>query len=67
MSAAAPPARATYRLSEACALLGRDPKRTAKSLADGKQLHPDVPAVRILGRWHVPKAPLDRLLGIEAS
>lgn len=63
--------RLTYTLDEACARLGITTRTAHRILAaaptDRPELHPDVPAVRIGGRWKIPRRALDALLGVEEA
>lgn len=63
-----PPVRApdrtgtlTYTLEEACQLIGISVRTAHRLLAKGDELHPGVPAVRIGGRWKIPRWAVDQL------
>ena len=59
--------RLTYTLDEACARLGITTRTGHRLLAVKPELHPNVPAVRIGGRWKIPRRALDELLGVEEA
>ena len=58
-------APAVYSLAEAAVLLGMSPNGLADLARRGESIGGVVPFVRLGRRVLVPKAPLDRLLGIE--
>jgi excisionase family DNA binding protein len=53
-------ARATYSVDEAAAKLGLNRNSAYAGVKSGA-----IPSIRVGGRLLVPKAPLDRMLGIE--
>lgn len=52
-----------YSLGEACALLGISVRTAHRILANGQEeLRPGVPAIRIGGRWKIPRRAVDSLM-----
>lgn len=64
MSGIMPGLAATYTIPEVASMLGMSESAAYKAAARGDF---PVTAIKVGGRWMIPRAPLDRLLGLTET